>query len=289
MLVDGSGSQFHSTLEPLTKEQRRSIKAAASAPAAGSSGKKPRGSGKGKAGAPAAVAAGAEASAAAQAAGPAATDGGAAGGSRLVGLCLLPIAVDELSGGGAPGPTMYFMPLAAGTFGGHEVAEEAATQGRDLAAQLVANPEGGAILAFNMQGGRGCRENKRETCWCWGNSERPWATGLTLTGAHPPAHSPAGLPCPAHARPAGLLRLLGEARVALPAPHRLALVDPRLLAWLLEPQLLQVGGLLVPQAGGVDFPAFQAKLTLPESCFPLCSSSVNAPCFSPLCRAATRS
>jgi hypothetical protein len=41
---------------------------------------------------------------------------------------------------------------------------------------------------------------------------------------------------------AGLLHLLGEGGVAVPPPHHLLLVDPRLLAWLLEPQLLQVGG-----------------------------------------------
>jgi hypothetical protein len=47
--------------------------------------------------------------------------------------------------------------------------------------------------------------------------------------------------CTCAAWPAGLLRLLSEAGVAVPPPHRLNLADPRLLAWLLEPQLLQVG------------------------------------------------
>jgi hypothetical protein len=47
-----------------------------------------------------------------------------------------------------------------------------------------------------------------------------------------------------HCRPpccrAGVLRLLQAAGVAVPAPQHLTLADPRLLAWLLEPQLLQV-------------------------------------------------
>jgi hypothetical protein len=48
---------------------------------------------------------------------------------------------------------MYFMPLAAGTWGGQGITEAVARQGRDLAAQLLANSSGGAIIAFNMQGG----------------------------------------------------------------------------------------------------------------------------------------
>ena len=39
-----------------------------------------------------------------------------------------------------------------------------------------------------------------------------------------------------------MLRLLREAGVPVPPLSQLAVTDPRLLCWLLEPQLLQVGG-----------------------------------------------
>lgn len=40
---------------------------------------------------------------------------------------------------------------------------------------------------------------------------------------------------------AGVLRLLGEAGVPVPPLSQLAVMDPRLLCWLLEPHPLQVG------------------------------------------------
>ena len=79
-----------------------------------------------------------------------------------MGLCLLPIHVDERCGRGVPGGTLYFVPLAVGAWDGQVVKEESAAQGRQLAAQLLANPAG-AIVAFNMQGGRGRRGQGKGT------------------------------------------------------------------------------------------------------------------------------
>jgi hypothetical protein len=164
-----------------------------------------------------------------------------------VGLCLLPIRVDEQSGSGVPGGTLYFMPLAAGPWGGHKVKEESAAQGRQLAQQLLANPAG-AIVAFNMQGGwvGGWGRQAGRGAGDFGSfvfnggrvgellPSAPVALLLTALALH----------CRRLSLPtsAGLLHLLGEGGVAVPPPHHLLLVDPRLLAWLLEPQLLQVGG-----------------------------------------------
>ncbi|KAL4854177.1 putative myosin light chain kinase [Chlorella vulgaris] len=186
--VDGTGSQFHSTLEPPSKTQLQSIKAAVVAAAGG---KKPRASGKGKGSAAAAAApAAARSGGGAAAAGPAAAVAAAVAASAPVALCLLPVQEDSQTGRGVPGATLFFLPLAEGVWGGHEVSEQAAVQGRDMAAQLLANTDGAVVLAFNMQ---------------------------------------------------GVLRQLHATGVAVPAPQHLTLADPRLLAWLLEPQLLQGG------------------------------------------------
>lgn len=201
LLADSTGRQFFSTLEPLTKQQQAAIKATAAAAAGG---KKARGSGKGKGKAAAAAAAqpdpggGDAAAAAAAAPGPAAGLGGgpsAAGKGAVAGqavaLCVLPIQPDPSDpGGGRPAATQYLLPLAAGSWGGLAVSPASAAQGRDLAAQLLAAPAPGGVVAFNMQ---------------------------------------------------GLLRLLRQAGVALPPPQHTRVVDPRLLGWLLEPQLLQAG------------------------------------------------
>lgn len=48
------------------------------------------------------------------------------------------------------------------------------------------------------------------------------------------------LPSPGCLLPiAGLLRQLSQVGVQVPAPHHTEVLDPRLLAWLLEPHLLQ--------------------------------------------------
>jgi hypothetical protein len=150
--IDGTGSQFHSTLEPPSKTQLQSIKAAAVAAAGG---KKPRASGRGKGSAAAAAApAAARSGGGAAAAGPAAAVAAAVAASAPVALCLLPVQEDSQTGRGVPGATLFFLPLAEGVWGGHEVGKEAAVHGRDMAAQLLANTDGAVVLAFNMQGGR---------------------------------------------------------------------------------------------------------------------------------------
>lgn len=75
-----------------------------------------------------------------------------------------------------------------------------------------------------------------------------------------------GLP----ASPADVLRLLhGLGLEELPAPHHSTLVDPKLLAWLLEPQLLHVrccAGLLWRQQGWLG-QAAALPAALPAACY----------------------
>lgn len=133
LLADATGSQFYSTLEPLSKEQLQRIKAGP--------GKKPRLA----AGAVSAPAAAVSASAAAQ-------------GDAAVALCLLPIHLGE-GAAAAEDEAVFFFPLAprapgrGGTGGGGAggVSEEDAAKGRDVAGQLLHSPH--AVVCFNMQGG----------------------------------------------------------------------------------------------------------------------------------------
>lgn len=68
----------------------------------------------------------------------------------MVGLCVLPIHLSK-DGCGRPVDTLYFMPLAAGTWGGMQVKEAAAQQGRELAGQLLHAEQ--AVVAYGMQSG----------------------------------------------------------------------------------------------------------------------------------------
>lgn len=132
--MDPSGSQFFSTLEPLSKEQQRAIKAV------GGGNKRAQGGSQ----------------AAAQPTGASAPGEGPPAGPRggtAVALCLLPIHASEQSGQGVPGATLYFLPLAAGVWGGLEVDDAAAARGRDISQQLLASSQCDAIVAFDMQGG----------------------------------------------------------------------------------------------------------------------------------------
>ena len=163
LLADPQGSQFFSTLEPLTKEQQQRIKAAAAAGGGGGAGgKKARESGKGKGKGEAAAAAAAAAADAgpstSSAAKPAAPGGGSSAASatgssgQVVGLCVLPIHLSK-EGCGRPVDTLYYVPLTAGTWGGMRVKEEVAQQGRELAGQLLHAEQ--SVVAFGMQGGWG--------------------------------------------------------------------------------------------------------------------------------------
>lgn len=196
LLADATGHQFFSTLEPLTKQQQAAIKAGATAAPGG---KKARGSSRGRGKGPAVPAAELEpgsgdASVLAPAPGAGLGGGPAAAckcsaASQAVALCVLPIHPDPSDlGGGRPAATQYLLPLTAGSWCGLAVSPASAAQGRDLAAQLLAAPAPGGVVAFNMQ---------------------------------------------------ALLRLLCQAGVAVPLPQHTKVVDPRLLGWLLEPQLLQ--------------------------------------------------
>lgn len=50
---------------------------------------------------------------------------------------------------------------------------------------------------------------------------------------------PSAAPLPHHLPLPGVLGALERLGCTAPPPHRLSLIDPRLLAWLLEPQLVQ--------------------------------------------------
>lgn len=114
LLADPTGRQFFSTLQPLTKEQAKAIKAAEAA-AIGGGGKRARASGKGKGKGTAGAAAGAAAAAPSGGGGGAAAAVGAAaeaaaaakpagdGEPRVVGLCVQPIHVSPATGEGRPG------------------------------------------------------------------------------------------------------------------------------------------------------------------------------------------
>lgn len=130
---------LRSTLEPLTKEQQKISKANAAAAAGGA---KKRASSKGK-----------KTGAAAAVAQPAALAVAAGAPGSVVGLCLLPVHFNERLGRGVPGKTLFWAPLAAGLWGGTAVTEEAASQGRHIARQLLTTDRG-AIVAFGMQGAR---------------------------------------------------------------------------------------------------------------------------------------
>lgn len=166
------GTQFYSSLEPLTKEQQQRIKAAAAAANGGGSKKgRESGKGKGKAGAAAAAADAAAGPSTSSAAKPAAAGGSSGnGGGQVVGLCVLPIHLSK-DGFSRPVDTLYFMPLVAGTWGGMRVKEEAAQQGRELAGQLLHTEH--LVLAFGMQGGCAVRDvgYGKRTCCC----TRGWA------------------------------------------------------------------------------------------------------------------
>lgn len=134
---------------------------------------------------------------------------------------------------------LYFVPLAAGTWGGMEVSRAEAEQGRGLVGQLLAQPSG-AVLAFNLQ------SEHVHVCMCSCNGQARQMVcrqGAARVAYWPTVkfstHLSARL---APAPSAGVLRLLSSVGVALPPPHLLqGVLDPRLLAWLLEPQLLYVG------------------------------------------------
>jgi hypothetical protein len=51
---------------------------------------------------------------------------------------------------------------------------------------------------------------------------------------------------------AGVLRHLHSTSLPLPRPHRSLLIDPRLLAWLAEPQLVQRGDKELEEYGLVE-------------------------------------
>lgn len=159
LLADPQGSQFFSTLEPLTKEQQQRIKAAATAAGGGGGGKKAQESGKGKGQAAAVAAAAADAGPSTSSAAKPGASGGssstasvAANSGQVVGLCVLPIHLSK-EGWGRPVDTLYYVPLAAGTWGGMRVKEEVAQQGRELAGQLLHAEQ--SVVAFGMQGGWG--------------------------------------------------------------------------------------------------------------------------------------
>lgn len=69
---------------------------------------------------------------------------------------------------------------------------------------------------------------------------------------------------------AGVLRLLGEAGVPVPPLSQLAVMDPRLLCWLLEPHLLQVRGMC--SAEGAKQRAEQPELSRMSSSRNSCTS-----------------
>ena len=143
LLVDASGSQFYSTLQPLTKEQKR----AAAAAAAASTGKKQRGSGKGKA------TPGAAEAAAAAAPSPGAAAGRGSGSGTVVGLCLLPIHPPPGRAGPPPSRCMHVMPLTAGLYGGTSITSDTAAQGRHMVEQLLAGAP--TTICWGMQGEHG--------------------------------------------------------------------------------------------------------------------------------------
>ncbi|GAB4813275.1 hypothetical protein N2152v2_000321 [Parachlorella kessleri] len=176
LLVDATGTQFFSSLEPLTKEQLQRIKALQGGGIARK--KKKAGDAAEEEPAPAP---------ATNTDDPAASTAAAPSGAQPVALCLLPIHLSEAEGAGQPGQTIYYIPLAVGAWGGGQpVTDDMACRGRELVGQLLSNQL--PVVCFNMQ---------------------------------------------------GVLRALHSLGLAVPPPQRLSLIDPRLLAWLAEPQLVQ--------------------------------------------------
>lgn len=83
------------------------------------------------------------------------------------------------------------------------------------------------VLCLMLMHTMGCWSVASLLCSCW------------FSEAHPYDNCRDCLQC--CSPPAGMLRLLGEAGVPAPPLSQLAVMDPRLLCWLLEPHLLQVG------------------------------------------------